>query len=207
MSKSIDITNHKFNRLTAVSFIGMQNNRSLWRCLCECGNIKDVFLSDLRCQKVKSCGCLRKDTIKKLRTSHGLSGNHAQGYGLWVKMKQRCINPLCDDYKDYGGRGIKVYESWIQSFESFINDVGPRPSKHHSIERIDNDGNYEPSNVRWATHLEQSYNRRSSKLLIYNGYTKAMAEWCVLLDLNYYKVRYYVGKGLPLDQIINNHLG
>jgi hypothetical protein len=209
MRKQLNITRDRYSNLIVISSAGQQGKRSLWNCLCDCGNTKVVSLSDLRSKKVKSCGCLRIRTIKELRTSHGLSTNTnlKSEYGIWIKMKQRCNNPTCRYYKDYGARGITVCESWANSFEKFLSDMGSRPSKNHTIERVNNGGNYEPSNCEWATRQSQSYNRRTSKMLVFNSQTKSMSEWCSVLGLDYYKVRYYTGKGLPLDQIVNNQLG
>jgi hypothetical protein len=117
---------------------------------------------------------------------HGFarSGQKTPEWTAWTRMKTRCLNPGHPAFKDYGGRGITVCERWM-TFENFIADMGRRPSNKHSIDRINNDGNYEPSNCRWATRKEQANNRRSSRFLTFEGRTLSCSEWCIeLSDLN-----------------------
>lgn len=98
-------------------------------------------------------------------------------YATWRGMRQRCISPTCKDYPHYGGRGIRVCERWLNSFNNFVADMGPRPSNKHTIDRIDNSKDYEPGNVRWATRAEQSLNRRCTRFRTINGVTKSRAQW------------------------------
>jgi hypothetical protein len=99
-------------------------------------------------------------------------------YNAWHAIKQRCENPRNPSYKDYGARGISICDRWKESLANFLADMGPRPSSRHSIDRIDNDGNYEPGNCRWATHAEQARNKRSNSLVTINGITKCITDWC-----------------------------
>lgn len=115
----------------------------------------------------------------------GASSGKTPTYRCWLGIKKRCCNLKEPAYYKYGGRGIIVCERWINSFENFLADVGERPSSLHSLDRIDNDGNYEPGNVRWATSSEQARNRRSNHILSVGGVEKPMIEWC-----EQYKARY-----------------
>jgi hypothetical protein len=128
-------------------------------CLCDCGNKKIVKLDSLNRKYTTSCGCYNKEKVIETNTTHGLT--KTPEYRTWHNMKQRCYNPNSKRYSDWGGRGIKVCDEWINSFETFLKDMGKRPDGC-SIDRIDNDGNYESSNCRWITSKEQSYNRRSN---------------------------------------------
>lgn len=147
-------------------------------CRCDCGAVKFVRLKQLQDGVVKSCGCLLKEKAAQRcidrETTHGMS--KVPEYNVWNAMRERCTNPKLRSFKDYGARGITVCERW-SSFENFYADMGPRPVPGMSLERMNNDGNYEPGNVRWATATEQARNRRSSVLVTFNGRTATIAEW------------------------------
>jgi hypothetical protein len=154
----------KYGKLTIVEEVEgvvRPNNRIRRKllCLCDCGNQKVISLDSLRTNHTISCGCVNKEINSKLKTTHGLY--KTEGYYSWYNMKQRCTNPNRKCYKDYGGRGIKVCDRW-DSFENFIKDMGERP-KGYSIDRINSDGNYEPSNCRWADRDTQIKNRKNYK--------------------------------------------
>ncbi len=157
----------KFNNLTVLDVIhGMLFSDKITRfyyiCLCDCGNKKTIRADSVRLSSTRSCGCLWLNNHRN--KTHG--GSHGIGimaeYKVWTSMKMRCSNPKFTGYKNYGGRGISFCERW-KLFENFIADMGRRPSDQHSIDRIDNDGNYEPSNCRWATRQIQNNNTRRQK--------------------------------------------
>jgi hypothetical protein len=127
-----------------------------WMCVCECGEQRTVAAISLMQGTSKSCGCLKREA-RAWNFRHGES--HSAEYEAWVKMRQRCLNPRCHAYGRYGGRGITICPRWLNSFEAFLADLGRKPSARRSLDRRNNNGNYEPSNVRWATPAQQNRNR------------------------------------------------
>lgn len=155
MNNALDLKGKRFERLTVVRLLGSNKYKNhVWECLCDCGNITHSVGTRLKRGIKKSCGCLIKDT----HTKHGKT--HTHEYVAWMNMKRRCCDENIRQYKDYGGRGISVCNRWLKSFNNFIEDMGEKPSSYHSIDRINNDGNYEPGNCRWATKEQQAINKR-----------------------------------------------
>ena len=159
MPKAIDITGHRFGRLTAVSRHDKPGNRWRWLCRCDCGKAVIVQIGSLRSGNGKSCGCLQKEIASRVNTTHGMS--KTREFFVWKAMLQRCLNPNCKDFKYYGGRGIKPCERWLE-FTNYFADTVVQP-EGLTLDRIDNNGNYEKSNCRWATPKQQSGNRRPTK--------------------------------------------
>ncbi len=172
MPKTIDRTGQRFGRLVAIRFLDKQEGGSRWLCQCDCGNTTLVAGAALGA-RVNSCGCWRRDRAAKART-HGLSKSGE--YQIYQAAKKRCSNPNDSHFELYGGRGI---EFRFEDFPQFLVELGPRPSDYHSVDRIDNNGHYEPGNVRWATASEQSRNKRNARLLTFQGRTQCVLDWAI----------------------------
>ena len=181
-----------FTRLTVLSTAGHDKyGNLLWLCKCACGNEKIVAGYNLKRPNktgTLSCGCLgaeRASRRRKLTTKHGHTiGKPSLTYQTWGAVIARVCNPLNVGYSRYGGRGIKVCKRWLK-FENFLADVGERPSGAYSLDRIDNDGNYEPGNVRWILHRHQHWNTRRNVWITVSGQTKCLAEWALIEGLPY----------------------
>ena len=134
---------------------------SIWLCECSCGTRKEMTRRTLISGNTKSCGCLKRDVHSETHITHGMT--ESPEYYTWCRIKYRCYNEKSKDYPDYGGRGIKMCERWLESFENFYEDMGERPSLKHSIERLDVNGDYSPENCIWTTYDRQARNQRKFK--------------------------------------------
>lgn len=182
MKSRIDITGQKFNRLTAVEPHHRSAGRKWhWVFVCECGIRKILDANHVRYGAVKSCGCLKSEVTIAKNTKHGLS--RTSEYTIWRDMIRRCNQVRRDDFCNYGGRGIKVCQRWVESFEAFLEDMGRRPSQYHSVDRKDNDGDYMPGNCHWADKKTQARNRRTNRVIEYNGKSMIVAAWAEVSGL------------------------
>lgn len=173
--------------------------RAFWKCLCDCGT-EFVVRGDGMGTNARSCGCLHRETAAQLQFKHG--GTGTPEYSAWCDMKKRCLNQTDESFKDYGARGIKICSRWIDSFENFLADMGSRPSKTHSLDRIDNNGNYEPGNCKWSTDVQQIRNRRCTQRLECNGENYTIAEWSEKSGLDYDTIKCRIKSGWnPIDAV------
>lgn len=182
ISKIKNLKGLRFGRLLVIEMVlsGTKllypKNRAVWKCLCDCGNERIVLGNYLVKGYSKSCGCHTKER------SYGQTKNPE--YKIWRNMQKRCYDTKNEKYKDYGGRGIKVCERWLISFKNFLFDMGKRPSVKHTIDRINNDGNYEIENCRWATTKQQARNKRNNRWIDYNGERKILQDWAEFFNVS-----------------------
>ncbi len=169
-----DLTGQKFNRLTAIKISGKKGRQNLWLCECECGNLHETTAVLLIKEVSTSCGCYMMERI----TEHGYlkNGKRPSEYDCWLAIKQRCYNENNPEYKNYGGRGIAMCDEWLKSFNNFIRDMGFKPSKSHSIDRIDVNKGYYPENCRWTTIKIQNANKRQTRWITAFGETLPLTE-------------------------------
>jgi hypothetical protein len=159
--RAIDIAGQRYGMLVVLERAGNNGSgKSIWTCRCDCGRISTPTSNNLRSGAARSCGCQVVEAVIERNQKHGLSGTGA--YSSWKAMKKRCLNPDDSNYADYGGRGITVCVRWIESFDNFFHDMGPRPPGR-SVERINVNGNYEPDNCYWATAKQQRANQRRNQ--------------------------------------------
>lgn len=187
-----------FNRLTVIRTV-KRGACTLVECQCLCGEIVIAEPKRVRIGRIKSCGCYSREKVSERFTKHGLSTNYI--YRVWQSMISRCTKPKFSYYHLYGGRGITVCERW-RKFENFVADMGMRPSSEHSLDRIDNDGNYEPSNCRWATRLQQNNNKRSNHFVTCDGVKKTLIEWSRQTGVPPEKIARRIKNGWPIHLAI-----
>jgi hypothetical protein len=204
-SQRKDLLGMVFGRLTVIEESGRNALSSvLWKCVCTCGNEVVVLSGSLLSGATTSCGCYGQEQRTKgavaALTKHGKTGSKV--YSAWQGMSTRCYYENCVEYHNYGGRGITVCTRWRESFENFYADMGDPPSKEYSIDRIDNDGNYEPENCRWATRKEQSRNRQNNRVITFGGLSMIAADWAEALNLPVGTVYYRLRKGLSPEEIL-----
>lgn len=185
-SNAKDITGQKFGRLTVVKRAGTKDNRAMWLCRCECGNELIVEGHKLRSGNTKSCGCYQRDIARETQTKH--NGSNSRLYGVWNGMVQRCTNKNNCSYKRYGARGIKVCDEWFDfgTFQEWAlaNGYNPNAKRNEcTLDRINNNGNYQPDNCRWIDIKKQCQNTRRSHNITINGETHCMSEWARIFGI------------------------
>ena len=183
----ISLATSKFNMMIVIEeaspYIKPSGLREkMVKCKCDCGNIKTVRYSHLKTGRVKSCGCLQRKLASKRMTKHGEC--NSDEYKAWAQMKSRCYNKNYTNFKLWGGRGIVVCDKWRASFGNFLKDMGRKPSKKHSLDRINNDKGYSLDNCRWATRVEQSRNQSRNNIIEFAGTKKCLQEWSECTGIN-----------------------
>ena len=194
-----DLTGQKYGRLTVLSYAGKnKRGRTLWTCRCECGATSIHMANSLRNGHAKSCspgcghvkhGCCRRNK------------NRTPEYTCWNHLFDRCDNPNNPQYRDYGGRGIDICDRWRKSFVNFFADMGPRPSPKYEIDRIDNNGNYEPNNCRWVTRHQQARNRSDNRMFTHDGLTLCITDWAERVGMSHGGMSYRL-KHWPLEKAL-----
>ncbi len=192
-----DMTGRRFERLTVVGFSHKVKRLSLWHCQCDCGGTAIVYRSNLVKGNSKSCGCFYKERVKEINRRHGQSYNPI--YISWAGMKARCTNPNEPSFVNYGGRGIVLSERWL-SFDNFYADMHSGWKPGLTIERINNDGNYEPSNCRWATRKEQARNSRRTVLIDTPQGRMHVEDAAKLFGLKAGTLKSRIIRGMPQDR-------
>ncbi len=180
-----NIVGTRFGRLIVLDQVSKKGVKTYCVCLCDCGKTKNIVRSNLIVGKSKSCGCYNKELVSKRFKTHGM--RKSKIYLTWYGMLTRCNNQKDISFKRYGGRGIKCL--W-KTFEAFVKDMGLPPTKDHSIDRINNNGNYCKENCRWATSKQQAQNTSKNVVITYKGETKVLSEWARTLNLNFYTLRH-----------------
>lgn len=196
----LDLNGKVFGRLRVLSLYKIEKRLTYWECQCECG--KKCFIKGVNLKTgTMSCGCIRRERQRQSVMTHGQTINKkiTKVYSCWLSMKNRCYYEGSVQYKDYGGRGIKICEEWMDvrcGFINFYKHMGDCPSKNHTVDRFPNiNGNYEPGNVRWALPYDQARSRRNNVWLEYEGEMKIIKDWANELGVCVGSIKYYLSKG------------
>ena len=203
-----DLVRKTFGRLLVIEQAkDSHSGKTQFLCQCICGNRVIIRSDSLVSGNTRSCGCLLSDTTRERATVHGENSfrNHSFEYNKWRGMKDRCYNKLHNKYHRYGGRGIIVCDRWLSSYENFLGDMGRCP-KGLTIERIDNDENYEPGNCKWATVHTQSRNKITNQWLTFDGRNKIITDWATEWGVSVGKIKYHLRKGRTMEIIFNEYV-
>lgn len=193
----MELIGKKFNKLTVIE--KLENNYYL--CKCDCGNTKKIRKDHIINKTIKSCGCLQRKVAKKLSTKHNLSNSKL--YKVWGGIKERCLNKNNKSYKNYGGRGITVCKEWLDDFMSFYQWAIINGYKNNlSIDRIDVNGNYEPSNCRWITQKQQCNNTRVNVTIIFNNEIHTLSQWAEITGISYSALRHRIQRNWTVEKAL-----
>lgn len=199
----LNLSGQRFSRLT-VTLRRKENDKFgnvMWECKCDCGSTVYVRAGSLKNGTTRSCGCLNKESV----TKHGMY--LTTEYTVWCGIKDRCYSKNHTSFKDYGAVGIVMCDRWKNSFEAFYEDIGPRPSPSHTLDRRDGTKGYDKENCRWATPIEQANNTKRNVHYEFNGERKTLAEWCRELNLNYNTVFMRLERGKSFEEAIYKKSG
>jgi len=194
----VDLKGKRFGRLVVVERAGSLLNKAVWRVSCDCGQGKIVIGSSLIKGVTRSCGCLKRDVNAVVNRTHGLS--YSRTYRVWAGIKGRCSCPTQTNWEHYGGRGIQMCTRWHR-FENFLTDMGEAP-QGSTIERVNNNGNYEPTNCRWASMKEQCRNRKTTRLIEFAGQTLCLVDWAAKLNIAYMTLVSRLNRGWTTEQAL-----
>lgn len=200
----INIAGNKYGRLTVLSFVKTEKAEYRWNCICDCGKTSIVESSHLKAGSIKSCGCLKTDSL----TKHGHTSGYKKSpeYSTYQAMIARCYDINHKSYKRYGGRGIRVCKRWLKSFENFLKDMGLKPSAKHSLDRKKVNGNYTKPNCRWATEYEQQRNKRTNVWYEVYGKKYVQFDLCDLLKVEYRVLKRKLNNNWTLEQIFDHYM-
>lgn len=199
MPKRLELQGKKFNSLYVDHFVEFRKGKGYWSCTCDCGNTGVVMIgSQLVSGKLIACQECGKKRQTESKIKHGMA--HMPEYDILIAAIARCTQPHHSEWDNYGGRGIRVCQEWIDDPRKFLEHIGPRPSADHSLDRIDVNGNYEPGNVQWATDEEQQNNRRDCRKVTRNGETLTLAQWGRRLGLNPSVIANRIDRGWSEDR-------
>ena len=204
--KKIDITGERYGRLTVVKEDGKKGKNLLWLCKCDCGRYIHAIAYNLKNGHTKSCGCFAKEIKSEVHSTH--RGSSSRLFRVWQHMISRCSNKNVIGFKNYGGRGISVCEEWKKSYESFRDwSILHGYSEKLSIDRIDVNGNYEPSNCRWVNAKVQANNKRNNRLLTYMGKTQTLSQWSEEVNIPSITIKARIDKyGWSIEDALSKQL-
>lgn len=205
MSRLKDMTNHEFNGCTVLKRAENKGKNVCWLCICKCGNEFIARATDIRTGNTKSCGCLNRELAGNRARKHG--NRNSRLYTIWNNMKMRCSNPSSISFKNYGGKGIKVCDEWFDTFESFYKwSINNGYHDSLTLDRIDSNGDYKPSNCRWATMKEQQNNRGNNNTLTYKNVQHTLAEWSDITGIPYDTLWTRIKRGWSVEKSLTQPL-